>query len=204
MAKKVVFLLVMMFVLLLATVTSFAAGTDSTTPEAGFTEDKANVAQPELEVSVSDLEVKYGDIFFGDVKSSKEIVTLGVNENGEIGKRDKYPYELRFTFILTALELDETNPLIMLMYIKEDGVYVPLVNINTGSNKTQKVFCLEPIVDLKYLGKDKVNEVRFIAFRKNDINRLTLENIQIIDIKKTVRPWNLFEKAGNLLKEIFN
>ncbi len=198
MAKKVVFLLVMMFVLLIASVTAFAAGPQSATPEAGFTEDKANVAEVAPEVSISDLEIKYADIFFGDVKSTKEIVPI-------IGER-VYPHELRHVFTGMALEIDKTtNPVIMLMYIKVDGIYVPLVDVNTGSHVTQEPYCLKTTVDLKYLGSNKVNDIRIIVFRKNDVEKLTAdENLQITDLKISVRSWNLFDRAANLLKEIFN
>lgn len=198
MAKKVVFLLVMMFVLLIASVTAFAAGTQSATPEASFTEDKTNVTEVEPEVSISDLEAKYGDVFFGDVKSTKEIVPI-------IYER-VYPHELRHVFTGMALEIDKTtNPVIMLMYIKVDGVYVPLVDVNTGSNITQEPYCLKTTVDLNYLGSNKVNDIRIIVFRKKDIENLAIDqNLQITDLSISVRSWNLFDKAANLLKEIFN
>lgn len=209
MAKKIVFLLVMVFVLAFASVTALA-GTDSATPEAGFTEDKvgseeaAEVVEEAIpEISVSDLEAKYGYIFFGDVQSTKEIVTI-VNDNGAEGKRI-YPYDLRYFFEAMALEVDISNPVIMLMYIKVGDVYVPLVDVNTGTNMTQEIYYLNTTVDLIYLGSSKVNEIRIIVFRKNDIDNLELENnVQIIDINKTVRPWNLMERIYFEIIEIFN
>ncbi|HHW21345.1 MAG TPA: hypothetical protein GXX26_00475 [Clostridiaceae bacterium] len=205
MTKKVVFLLVMMFVLLLASVTAFAAGTDSATPEAGFTEDKAGSEKAVSEISVSDLEAKYGDIFFGDVKSTREIVSIVEDKKtGDAGKRI-YPYNLRYFFEAMALEMDTENPVIMLTYIKVDGVYVPLTDVVTKTNITQEVYYLSTTVDLAYLGSNKVNEIRIIAFKKNDIDKLALdENVQIIDIKKSVRPWNLIEKIYFEFIEMLN
>jgi hypothetical protein len=104
-----------------------------------------------------------------------------------------------------ALEVDTANPVIMLMYIKADDVYVPLVDVNTGTNMTQEIYYLNTTVDLLYLGSSKVNEIRIIAFRKNDIDELTIDsNLQIIDIKKSVRPWNFIEKLYFEIKGIFN
>jgi hypothetical protein len=205
MAKKVVFLLVMVFVLLLASVTALAADTDSSTPEAGFTEDKASSEEVIPEISIIDLETKYGDVFFGDVQSNKEIVSIVKDsDNGDEGKRI-YPYDLRYFFEAMALEVDTANPVIMLMYIKADDVYVPLVDVNTGTNMTQEIYYLNTTVDLLYLGSSKVNEIRIIAFRKNDIDELTIDsNLQIIDIKKSVRPWNFIEKLYFEIKGIFN
>lgn len=204
MAKKVVFLLVMVLVLLFASVTASAAGTDSATPEAGFTNDEASSEEVIPDISVVDLENKYGDIFFGDVKSSKEIVTIVSDKNGDVGKRI-YPYDLRYFFEVMALEVDVSNPVVMLMYIKEDSAYVPLIDVETGSNMTQEVYYLSTIVDLKYLGSNKVNEIRIIFFRKNDIDNLALDsNVQIMDINKSVRPWNLFEEMYFGIKEILN
>lgn len=204
MAKKVVFLLVMMFVLLFASVTALAAGTDSATPEAGFTDDKVISEEAVPEISVSDLEAKYGDIFFGDVQSSKEIVSIVNDSNGVAGKRI-YPYDLRCFFEAMALEVDVSNPVVMLMYIKADDVYVPLVDVNTGTNMTQEIYYLNTTVDLLYLGSNKVNEIRVIVFRKNDVDELAPDsNLQIIDIKRSLRPWNFIEKIYFGIKEIIN
>lgn len=200
MAKKVTFLLVMVFVLLIASVTAFAAGTDSTTPKSGFTEDKARLKETVPEVSVSDLEVKYGEIFFGNVKSSKEIVFIQCDNR-------EYGHELRrlFTGQATDSVTDNNNPVIMLMYIKVDGVYVPLIDVNTRTNMTQELCYLKTVVDLKYLGTNKVNEVRAIAFRKNNVDKLALdENLQITDLSITFGPWDPIKKVTNFLKDVFN
>jgi len=205
MAKKMIFLLVLVFALFLTTVTALAAGTDSATPETGFTEDKADKAEAKQEINIVDLEVKYRDIFFGNASSGKEIISLAKDKKGDIGQR-VYPYELRFFFEALVQEVDPANPVIMLMYIKVDGDYVPLIDVDRGTNMTQEVYYLSTTVDLKYMkSSKKANEIRIIAFRKNDIDKLALDdNLQIVDISKTVSPWNIFEKVNNYLKELFN
>lgn len=194
MAKKIVFLLVMVFVLLIASVTVFAAETDLETSQVGFTKDETILAVEETdkEVSVSDLENKYREIFFDEnISSSKEILTISSNNR-------EYGYELRHLFSCVPSDdssFDMENPYIMLMYIKVDGVYVPLNDIKTETNMTQEVFCLKTTVDLEYLGSNKVNEIRIIAFRKNDIESLEVDkNLQITDLNMSVRKWNPIEK----------
>ena len=199
MAKKIVFLLVMIFVLLIASVTVFAAETDSETTEVGFTEDKAilEVEETDKGVSVSDLEEKYSEVFFADdSESDMDIVTINYER--------EYPHEMRHLFFGQIDDFDIENPYIMMMYIKEDGVYVPLNDIENDTNMTEEVCYLKTAVDLEYIGLNKVNEVRIIIFRKNDVDNLVLnENLQITNVDITFRRWNLIERVQFGLKEIF-
>ena len=59
----------------------------------------------------------------------------------------------------------------MLMYIKVDDTYVPLKDIER-INITEEVCYLETTVDLNYIGANKVNKIRVIVFRKNDVENL--------------------------------
>ncbi len=199
MAKKIVFLSVMIFVLLIASVTVFAAETDSETTEVGFTEDKAilEVEETDKGVSVSDLEEKYSEVFFADdSESDMDIVTINYER--------EYPHEMRHLFFGQTDDFDIENPYIMMMYIKEDGVYVPLNDIENDTNMTEEVCYLKTAVDLEYIGLNKVNEVRIIIFRKNDVDNLVLnENLQITNLDITFRRWNLIERVQFGLKEIF-
>ena len=199
MAKRIAFLLIMMFILLLATVTSFAAETESTTPEAGFTEDEANRRE---EVSVSDLEKKYGDILFAEnSESDKKIIVVGYERAISV----ENPLRHTFTGAVDGSSSDIANPVVMLMYIKVDGEYVPLLDIDTEKNMTDGVLVTNSTVDLKYLGSDKVNEVRVIAFRKSDAKKLQLNaNVQITDLEITVRPLGLIEKVKITYNEFMN
>lgn len=200
MAKKIVFLLVMIFVLLIASVTVFAAETDLETSKVGFTKDEAILAVEETgkKVSVSGLEKKYGEIFFGeDTESDLEIVTIDYGRD--------YPHEMRHLFYGQISDFDIKNPYIMLMYIKIDGAYAPLCDVERNTNMTEEVCYLKTAVDLEYIGLNKVNEVRIIVFRKNDADNLVLnENIQITNVDITFRRWNLIERVQFGIKEIFN
>lgn len=195
MAKKLVFLLVMMFVLLIASVTALA-NTGSKTAETGYTQDKANSAK---EISVIDLENKYGDLFFdGKATSEKEKEFVSVKYVREADGKN----ELRYNF--TGSVKEDASPLVMLMYIKENDKFVPLTSVETGKNITEGALITCSKVDLKYLGSNKVNEVRIIAFKKSDISKLTESNIQILDLQITVRPWNPIEKAVFKIDDFLN
>ena len=83
----------------------------------------------------------------------------------------------------------------MLMYIKIDGTYVPLNDVERNSNMTEEVCYLKTAVDLEYIGLNKVNEVRIIVFRKNDCDNLVLnENLQVTNLDITFRRCNLIER----------
>ena len=56
-----------------ASVTALAADTDSSTPEAGFTEDKASSEEVIPEISIIDLETKYGDVFLVMSSQTKKL-----------------------------------------------------------------------------------------------------------------------------------
>lgn len=206
MAKKIIFLLVMIFVLLSVSVTVFA-GTDSETDEVGFTDDKATFAEEVVSeadeesskgVSVNALEKEYNEVFFDDdSESNLEIVTLMYGR--------EYPHEMRHLFYGQTNDFDITNPFIMLLYIKIDGTYVPLDDVERNNNITEGVCYLNTAVDLEYIGINKVNEVRAIIFRKNDAENLTLdENLQITNLEITFRRWNPVERAIFEIKQVFN
>jgi len=190
MAKKIVFWLVVIFVLLLATTTAFAAETNTETSNIGFTEDKTilAVADTGTEVSVRDLERKYGDVFFGeDTESDLVLISIGYGR--------QYPYEKRHVFYGQTDDFDVDDPFVMLMYIKIDGTYVPLNDVERKTNITEEVSYLTTAVDLEYIGLNKVNEVRIIIFRKKDIDNLILnENLQVTNLDISFRRWNLIER----------
>jgi len=200
MAKKVVFWLVIIFVLLVASTSVFAAETDVETSNIGFTQDKTilAVADADKEVSVSDIEKKYSEVFFGeDTESDLKIVSIDYGRD--------YPHEMRHLFYGQINDFDVNNPYIMLMYIKIDGTYVPLKDVERKTNMTEGVCYLKTAVDLEYIGLNKVNEVRIIVFRKNDIDNLVLnENLQVTNFDITFRRWNFIEKLQFELKNLFN
>ncbi len=205
MAKKLTFLLVFVTVLLLASVTAFAAGTDSSSPEIGFTEEKANAGDKSLEVSVSDLEGKYD--FFLDEKatSDKNYIEIKYQREYSVVNDLRHTFTGSVTDTSTSAAISE-NPVIMLMYIKVDGKYVRLNDVTTGANVSEGSFLLPSSkVDLVYLGSGKVNDVRIIAFRKNDMEKLALNvNVQIYDTPITVPHWKLSEKKNITFNDLKN
>ncbi|NLX63995.1 MAG: hypothetical protein GX022_04370 [Clostridiaceae bacterium] len=200
MTKKIVFWLVVVFVLLMASTTVFAAETNTGISNIGFTEDKTilAVANTGTEVSVSDLERKYGEVFFGeDTESDLVLVSIGYGR--------QYPYQMRHVFYGQTYDCDVNNPYVMLMYIKIDGTYVPLNDVERKTNITEKVSYLTTEVDLEYIGVNKVNEVRIIIFRKKDIDNLVLnENLQVTNLDISFRRWNFIEKLQFELKNLFS
>ncbi len=191
MIKKVFFLLVIMVILLTASVSVFAAETDTLIPEASLTNDKD-------EIIISSLEEEYGEVFFSEESQS-------VDELVSIGYTRVYPHEMRHLFFAATDDFDMDNPYIMLMYIKVDDVYVPLNDIEEESNITEEVCYLDTTVDLQYIGANKVNEIRAIVFRKNDVENLILdENLQITNINVSFSRWNPVERVFFELKQLFN
>lgn len=197
MAKKLVFLLVTMFVLLLASVTAFAVDTEASTPETGFTKDKADKPSvtTEVSISVSDLESEYGDLFFSeDSNTEDKFVSFKFNREYTIsGLR----YNATGTFTDSV-----KDPVVILMYIKVDGEYVPLNDVDTNSNLSEGNFVSNAKVDLHYLGNDKVNDIRIIAFSKKDAKNLDIKKIQVTDIQIVARPWTLGEKVKITINEV--
>lgn len=190
MAKKIVFLLVTVLVLLLASVTALAVETQAPTPEAGFTKDKTDTIRVTTEVSitVSELESKYSDLFFADESATEDkYVTFKYDRVNTIsGLR----HNITGTFSESVKE-----PLVILMYIKIDGVYVPLKDVDTGSNMSEgpsMMSCSK--VDLEYLSSTEHNEVRIIAFYKKDSLKLDSNRVQVTDLKILAKPWTLSEK----------
>jgi hypothetical protein len=197
MAKKITFLLVLLLVLLGASVTAFAAGTESTTPAADNVE-----ANTLAEVSISDVEAIYGDVFL-DVSSKSDTKVIKVVYERVYNLENP----LRYTFTGSAADksTDMKNPIIMMMYIKVDGKYIPLCDIDTGDNITKGLIITNSKVDLKYLGVNKVNEIRIVAYRKSEAGRLQLNNnLQITDMDITVSPWKLVEKIKMTYDQLVN
>jgi len=200
MAKKVVFWLVIIFVLLVASTTVFAAETNLETSNIGFTEDKTilAVADDDKEVSVSDLEKKYSEVFFGENTESDLVLV-------PIGYARQYPYDMRHVFYGQTDDVDVNNPYIMLMYIKIEGTYVPLNDVERNTNMTEEISYLTTAVDLEYIGSNKVNEVRIIIFRKKDIDDLVLnKNLQVTNLDISFSRWKIIERIQFGIKKLFN
>jgi len=187
-AKKIAFLLVFMFVMIFASVI-VSAGTETTTPEAGFTEDKIHLV-------IDDLENAYKDLFFGSELSTDVSIVNEITYK----RSASIVHDKRFRFYTSGLEWIADDPLVMLLYVKKDGEYVPLNDVETGSNLIEKPHYLSATVDLPYIGLNKVNELRIIIFRKSDAaNLIRNKNVLVTDLEITLREWNLIEKVRILL-----
>lgn len=191
MAKKVFFLLAMVFILLTASVSVFAAETDKAQPDASLTNDKG-------EIILSSLEERYCEVFFSEeTRSTTEFVSIGYTR--------VYPHEMRYLFFAPTDDFDIDNPYIMLMYIKVDNIYVPLNDIEKESNITEEVCYLDTTVDLHYIGANSVNEIRAVVFRKDDVDNLVLDgNVQITDLEVSFSKWNPVQRVFFELKQLFN
>ncbi len=190
MAKKLVFLLVTMLVLLLASVTALAVETQTPAPETGFTKEKADriSVTTEVSISVSDLESKNSQLFFGEESSTEDkFVTFKFDRVSTIsGLR----HNITGTFSESVKE-----PIVILMYIKKDGKYVPLYDVDTNSNMSEgpsMMSCSK--VDLLQVSSTTSNEVRIISFYKKDAGKLDINKVQITDLKILAKPWTLSEK----------
>lgn len=195
MAKRITFLLVFIFVTILASVTALA-GTETTTPEAGFTEDKIHLTEP---LSIDDLERTYSELFFNpDTSSNVKIV-----DEIKYKRSASVVHNRRHRFYCSGQEWKKDDPLVMLMYIKKDGEYVPLNDVDTGINLTEQPYYLSTTVDLEYIGLNKVNDVRIIIFRKSDAGNLVKGgNVQIENLQISFRDWNFIEKVEITFKNL--
>ncbi len=192
MAKKITFLLVFIIVLITASVTAFAAGTESTTPEAGFTEEKIQ-AEEDMEAFINGVEKEYGNILFDEHASSSTKIV----EKIKYKRSASIIQPKRHVFNCKVNDGTYDDPVILLMYIKIDGSYEPLVDVNTGNHFTIKPHHLSTKVDLEYMGANVVNEVRAILFRKSDAKNLELDsNVQIVDFKISFLDWSFIEKVN--------
>jgi hypothetical protein len=194
MAKKVVFLLVFMMMLALASVTAFAAGTNET--EAGLTQDETvaiTVVNPE-EKKIN-YEEEYADLFFNPDLVSEESFLLDV-----VYKRDfSTNSQLRYKFTGTVVDGSVDSTVVMMMYIKVDGEYRPLYCVDTKqgelTNAVEGTFVFYTKAELLNLGSDKVNEVRFVIFKKGEEKLELGVNLQITDMLIVVKNLTPIERV---------
>lgn len=217
MAKKMIFLLILLLGLLIASVPAFATtDTDTTTPNTGSAEalsggtvsgnnsysvptnqqttvtlpssvpsqTTTNQAVNKPEEKANEYEQHIGKFLDAEVEPTESIY-VNIRWNQKSLSDDPLCYIITGTI---KPDTDNNSPLIVMLYIKADGEYVPLLCWN-GTN-TEKSNIIEEVLpaftyhtNLLYLGLDKVNEVRIIAFRKNNAENLVLaENLQITDM----------------------
>lgn len=207
MAKKITFLLVLLVGLLLASVSAYAAtDTGTTAPDTSLTKDNVSssgaiqvkkIANVRTEASAGQ-----GSRSSEEKSNYEQYVSQFMEKDAE--KTDNFLVNIKWNqsdpvndplhYVLTGTvkqDSDSSSPLIVLLYIKADDVYIPLICSN-GTNVIEAgSVAFVSHADLLYLGSDKVNEVRILAFRKADAENLTPGvNLQITDkqitAKKTV------------------
>lgn len=203
MAKKIVFLLVFLLVLVWASVTSFATGTTSTTDASPMLTDDKNAvsAVPEITENRLDYEKEYSDVFF-DSDSKTEEFLLNILIKRVYSTNNQLRHRVSGTVVQSdeALENPEENVIVMMMYIKAGDQYVPLnkAEVTVGedgkANVVEGSIVLAANVDLLNLGSDKTNEIRMVVFKKGDEKLELGKNLQITDMDITVNKLTVIER----------
>jgi len=199
MKKRFVFLLVMLLVLMGSTLTALAGGTEGTTVPAGAEERVVpDITTPG---GITYYAKKYEKLFFNEDKTSEEDFLVTVTASRDLRAIDPLRYLLTGSVNSTDTSVSATaeNNVMMLLYIKRDGEYVPLETIDAKLHKDMNLVETPKLVYAKVLldnlGNEKVNELRIIAFRKSDVDSLKLdENLQITDMKVVARTGTVIDR----------
>jgi hypothetical protein len=191
MTKRFVFLLALVLVLMASTLTAFAG--NETPLQGTVTEEKA----PPAITSPGGIEyyaTRNEALFFDPENTSDSDLLVKMYAARDI----REPNPLRYVLTGSVIRADgETvtsveDNVIVLLYIKRDGEYVPLktidAKIHNDTNMVETPLLVYCKVLLDNLGNDKVNEVRLIAFRRADADRLVLgKTLQISDMRIVAR-----------------
>jgi hypothetical protein len=170
-------------------------------------EEESNIADPGSESEITDYAGVYGDVFFDPASSTDDIIISMKKWNHNDFSNDPLSYVLSGTVIPNPDDPSD-SPVIILFYIKSDGQYVPLYLTDVPDSKTNMLVKESPLivsyVDLLHIGSDKPNEVRIIAFRKEDANNLVLgENLQVTNLSIVVRK-NIIEGIPFIVNVVLN
>lgn len=200
MSKRFVFLLVLLLVLMAGTVAVLAADTDPVR--------KVNVeiAPPDI---ISPGGVKYfaeknSELLFDPDTNSEENFLLTVAASRDL----KANNPLRFVLTGSVQQVDtEEDMLIVLLYIKRDGKFVPLetvdAKVNKDTNLVETPKLLYAKIELDNLGTDKVNELRVIVFYRSQMKKLDLDKtLQITDIKVVARTYTVMDRMRIGIAEV--
>lgn len=216
MAKKITFLLVLLLGLMIASVSAYATtDTATTAPDTGLTKENSSSVgtnpainpentQPSVDApsqtpsapqtgtaQEEDKTINY-EQYISQYLDPEAVTTENILVNIKWNQRD--PVNNPLDYVLTGTvkqDSEKSSPLIVMLYIKADGVYIPLIGRNGTNIIEADSVAFVSRTDLLYLGSDKINEVRIIAFRKEDRENLVPGvNLQItnklITAKKTV------------------
>lgn len=209
MTKRFVFLSVLLLVLMGSTVTALAADTDPAK--------KANIeikVPPDITSpgGVEYFAQKNADPFFDPNLFSDDPNLLSVAASRDLKANDP----LRYVLTGSVQQLDTAegenpvemvDPIIVLLYIKRDGNFVPLETVDAKVNKDINVVetpkLLYAKIKLDNLGTDKVNELRIIAFHRSQMNKLDLKkNLQITDLKVVARTYTVMDRLRIGIAEV--
>ncbi len=198
MAKKITFLLMTLFMLAIASVTAFATESESTASGTGFTNDKSSLSADSSAGSVEKYEEAYGTIFKDtESKSDSDFIMNNITCIDTTGN-NPLRRTLTGSVVTTSGSSITGSAVVVLMYIKIDGVYKPLndVNATTATNMKESSLFLYSTVDLAYVGSNNTNEVRLVIFKKSDADKLVLnKNLQITDLSVTIKKPGSQDKA---------
>ena len=201
MTKRIAFWVLLVFVIAGSAMVASAAGTDDFTLAAS-TQDKTatTIAGQTVEENV--------DLAFGASNASDEPFLVDITVVRDYSMENPLAYVVCGT-VVTTETFDNTvaDPYIMMLYIETADGFVPLYKTKGGevttSNKAQGSFLLYAKVNLLNLGSDVVNNLRFVVFRKSDLDALVLnENMQITDMEVIARRYTTLERIRITLNNV--
>ncbi len=193
MTKRFVFLLVLLLALMASTVTASA---NAYPQQEGVTEDEIRLDFT-APGRMMQYETLYKEEFFGEQLSNGKDFQVTLSARREVLAAD--PLRFILSGYVGQMDGNATETVVVLLYIKRDGVFVPLKIID--GQETREAHLLEtPTLlyakaRLDNLGNDKVNDLRIVAFRRSDVDRLELnENLQVTDIQVVARSFTVMDR----------
>lgn len=155
-----------------------AAQATGSAPSQPSTTEAINPEETEEEEECIDYEQCVSEFLDPDVEATDSFLV-------NIKWNQKDPVNNPLLYVLTGTikqDSESGSPLVVMLYIKADELYIPLMcRGDTNIIETGSVAFVSR-TDLLYLGSDRVNEVRIIAFRKEDADNLIPgANMQISD-----------------------
>ena len=206
--KRFVFLLVLMLILLVSTITVLADTDSGKDFKESVTIEKA-VPDILTRSGIEYYSEKYADVFFDSTKVSDELELVQINVLRDYNSDDSLRHILTGTVNQDAVSDAFADPVVMLMYIKVDGKYESLEAIDLKSDETLNVvkgnILIYSKVKLETIGKDKPNDVRLIIFQKSNVKKLVLnKNLQIVDKKIIVRNFTVLDRVRIGINDVLN
>lgn len=191
MTKRFVFLTVLVLVLMISTLTAFAG---NEVPAPNLVTEAKNPPAITSPGGIAYYENKYETSFFHPDKTSEDDFLVKLSSSRDTRALDPLRYIFTGSVIRAAGETvtSAEDTVILMLYIRREGKFVPLTTIDArlhqDTNMVETPILVYAKVLLDNLGNDQVNEVRVIAFRRSDADRLVLgDTLQITDMKIVAR-----------------